>query len=564
MERLMLVIAAAAAVAIDPMARTVSSDGGLRLSKQPSISWRAAKCPENGSVRIQASVRHQTMGGFGASMTESSAINLNSLPTTTQEELLGVLFGPTGAWLSAMKATMLSNDFAAQAPWSTYDDTAGDVALANFSIARDLRPHGSLTLIKRAIAAGFEGTIQAYMDWPPDWMLAGTPPNATVNPVYYEVLARYYAKYVQAYASHGVKIDFLECFNEPFDSYTQIGPAEFATFLGEHIGPLFDQLGLRPGTKLTYGGQCSRSSAYQFVNAVMADPAAARYMDVIAYHGYDCQLSDADNPQAGCDDARQKYHLIGELAQRYGSASRQIWMTEICYAYYPLGREPACKHASTLAQCGEYPRDNSLAPPLPRRDFADGTTWGHRIAMDLQAGASGWIYWNLLLDSEGGPYLPSDAHSDPTQNFQHPLVIVDRKQGSYHLTGLYFFLAHFAKFVRPGAVRIGATVSDDLKGEGEVGGVDVVAFVTGTGAPASAGELEAQVEAAEAVPGDASTHDVTVQLINTDRAAAKTVDVCTTDSAGRSFVASVELPAASITTAQWVQGVAESQRVLQV
>ena len=47
------------------------------------------------------------------------------------------------------------NDFAAQADWSTYDDTPGDVALANFSIERDLRANGSLTLIKRALSAGF-------------------------------------------------------------------------------------------------------------------------------------------------------------------------------------------------------------------------------------------------------------------------------------------------------------------------------------------------------------------------------------------------------------------------
>ena len=95
------------------------------------------------------------------------------------------------------------------------------------------------------------------------------------------------------------------------------------------------------------------------------------------------------------------------------------------------------------------------APDLPRRDFADGATWGHRIVRELQAGASGWIYWNLLLDQRGGPFALSPSHADADKNFQHPVVVVDTVAGTYDPTGLFFFLAHFSRFVRPGAVRIG-------------------------------------------------------------------------------------------------------------
>ena len=40
-------------------------------------------------------------------------------------------------------------------------------------------------------------------------------------------------------------------------------------------------------TKLTYGGQCSRQAAGVHVPAVMSHPTAAKYMDHIAYHGYE-------------------------------------------------------------------------------------------------------------------------------------------------------------------------------------------------------------------------------------------------------------------------------------
>ena len=55
------------------------------------------------------------------------------------EELLALLFGADGAKLSALKLTMCRNDFSTQFDkWSTYDDTAGDVSMDDFSIARDM------------------------------------------------------------------------------------------------------------------------------------------------------------------------------------------------------------------------------------------------------------------------------------------------------------------------------------------------------------------------------------------------------------------------------------------
>ena len=512
-----LVLLALVHAAPSPVARVVSSESGLRLSSQPSVYWRAAaKCPAGG-VEVVHGEPLQEIGGFGASITESSAIVLNALPQVQQVALLELLYGRSGARLSAMKATMLANDEAAQAPWSTYDDTVGDVRLANFSIARDLRPNGSLTMIKRAQAAGFDGTIQAYMDFPPDWMLVPTRPglglpNATVAPKYYGVLAAYYAKFVEAYAAHGVHIDFLEAFNEPTDSYTQMGPEELATFLGRHLGPLFEARGLWPSTRLTYGGQCSRTAAAQFIPKIMADARAARYMDVLAYHGYDCQFED----DGSCDDGRQNYSAIARLAAAF--PSRPLWMTEVCYAYN--GDDPNCTSAATMRSCTDYPRSPALAPPLPRTDFADGATWGHRLVAEVASGASGWIYWNLLLNTRGGPFLYSPEHADADANLQHPVIIVDTERGTYQPTGLFYYLAHFSRYVRPKARRLTTHMRAPL-----AGGVSAVAFRG---------------------PNSTQPPRTLVQLVN--RAAAeRTVPLC---SGGH--VADVSLPPSSITTASFV------------
>lgn len=228
-------------------------------------------------------------------------------------------------------------------------------------------------------------------------------------------------------------------------------------------------------------------------------------------HGYDCQFN--------CSDARQNYDKVAALAAAYQGVP--LWMTEVCYAYN--GDDVNCATAATLPKCVDYPRNASLAPPLPRTDFADGATWGERLVRELQAGASGWIYWNLLLDTHGGPFNLSPRHNDGPRNYQHPLVIVDTVAGTFHPTGLFRFLAHFSRFLRPGAARLGTAE------RGLPAGVSAVAFR----APAAVEE-----EGEEAV----------LQLVNR-AASAATVAVC---SGGR--VAMLELPPISITTARWSGG----------
>ena len=90
-----------------------------------------------------------------------------------------------------------------------------------------------------------------------------------------------------------------------------------------------------------------------------------------------------------------------------------------------------------------------------------------------ESGASAWIYWNLILDERGGPYLLSEVHGDGPDNYQHPVIVINRKTKQVTYTALYYYLAHFSKFVRPGARRI--------RTEGAVKGVRCIAFKSPTG-----------------------------------------------------------------------------------
>ena len=60
----------------------------------------------------------------------------------------------------------------------------------------------------------------------------------------------------------------------------------------------------------------------------------------------------------------------------------------------------------------------------------------------------------MILDEKGGPWSVSYVHENPDPNSQHPVVIIDRQKKKVTYTGLYYYLAHFSKFVRPESVRV--------------------------------------------------------------------------------------------------------------
>jgi glucosylceramidase len=356
-------------------------------------------------VTIDDTVTHQTIAGFGASFLEAGLVNINSLPSAdAQESVLRAMFDPdAGAGFSVMKTVIGATDYqSASQDWYTYDDTPGDTSLSQFSIQRDLGPNGLVTYIRRARAAGGSFVLQAPMDYPPDWMLT---PAQDVDPQYDDVLAQYYLHYVRAYEDAGVHVDYVSLFNEP-GNYTQISYAEIGALLRDHVGPLFKTAGVT--TQLQPAESGWRTDMTNHYAPVVDDPAIRQFVSVVPYHGYDT---------GDFADVAAFHTKYPELP---------IWMTEFW-----------CCSAGSL-------------------DYDDGAGIGGDIVSDLQAGASAWIYWNAVLDENGGPFLVSVVHEDPPGNAQASLIQINSVDHSVTYSSRYYYLAHFSKFVRPKAVRIEA------------------------------------------------------------------------------------------------------------
>lgn len=410
----------------------VSSKGGDRIAAKPDVQFADAKGGGGATFQINDAVSFQKIDGFGASIMEAGIITLNTLPPEKQEEVLRALFDPRdGAGYTAMKTPLAGTDFQSAGPWFTYDDTPGDVELKNFSVERDFGPNGVGTYILRARKYG-NFALQAPMDYPPDWMLFDVNKNQDIQPKYYPVLAKYFMRYLEEYEKRGIVVDYLSLFNEPEQVYTKIKYPEIKVLLRDHVGPALQHSGLK--TKLMMSEAPERKVAYERYPVVLDDPAARKFVSVVAYHGYD--FKDFDK--------------IARLEKKYPDL--KFWMDELCYAY----------------EAG-YPKNKKL----PIYDFDDGDVWGNIIFNDLEAGTSAWLYWNAILDETGGPWAISPVHGNPDPNVQHPVVIINKTTHEITYTGTYYYLAHFSRFVRPGATRLQTT--------GKAAGVRVMAFQTAEG-----------------------------------------------------------------------------------
>ena len=394
----------------------VTSQAGDRISPKPSL--RFANAPAAGIVfRIDETSRDQEIVGFGASFLEAGMICLHSLDSAQQERVLQSLFDPVkGAGFSAMKTVIAATDFQSAGPYYTYDDHPGDLAMKLFSIERDRGPNGLVAYIQWARRYG-QFVLQAPMDYPPDWMLFDVNKNQDVDPRYFDALALYYLRYLQEYEKQGIVIDFVSLFNEP-GIYTQIGAARIRDLLKNHVGPLLEKE--RVKTRIQPGEFNTRERAWRNFPVILDDPQARRYAGALAYHGY--EFKDFDK--------------LKQLHRRYPALT--LWMTEVDHSYNT---------------------DTPRSAVLPRTDYEDGDFWGNQIMNDLESGTSAWIYWNMILDERGGPWLVSAVHRDTDGNQQHPVVIIDRQKKQVTYTGLYYYLAHFSKFVRPGAARVAAAQS---------------------------------------------------------------------------------------------------------
>ncbi|OSD07331.1 glycoside hydrolase family 30 protein [Trametes coccinea BRFM310] len=173
-------------------------------------------------ITIEETPLAQAMVGYGATLTDSSALILNNLKSQNSNNywsILNTLFDPTdgadAAGFSYLRVPLGASDFSSSV--YSFDDVAGDNTLANFNINK--APSYLFNVINDI--RGINPYLKIHiLPWsPPGWMKdSGTMLGGNFLSAYTSVYANYLLKCLQGFQSHGISVYAISIQNEPENS----------------------------------------------------------------------------------------------------------------------------------------------------------------------------------------------------------------------------------------------------------------------------------------------------------------------------------------------------------
>ncbi|KAJ7071787.1 glycoside hydrolase family 30 protein [Mycena belliarum] len=195
----------------------------------PSNSSRSAKFTDAKSssasdIDLDEKTTYQTMKGFGASLTDSSAKSLSQLKSknpTAYSTLLHALFDPSfdakSAGITYLRVPLGASDFSAKS--YTYDDTDNDTSLSKFDI--DAAPSYVFEVLNDIQSISNILRVHVVPWSPPGWMKTGGKINGgkfSDKKDIHKTYANYLLKALQGFESKGVHLGAISIQNEVLNS----------------------------------------------------------------------------------------------------------------------------------------------------------------------------------------------------------------------------------------------------------------------------------------------------------------------------------------------------------
>lgn len=391
-------------------------DKSKLLNREGDLTMKSQNPNAYPLLVVDTSVTYQTIDGFGAALTGSSAYLFNrSLSAGARQTVFRKLFDTVnGAGISYMRLTIGASDFCP--PYFTYDDMpAGqeDFQLQHFSLSRDTLD--VIPMLKEILALSPKITLLGSPWSPPAWMKnGGSLIGGSLRSDCHDVYAGYFVRYIQAMAAKGITIRAVTPQNEPLyaaASYPcmSMPAADQAAFIRNSLGPALESAGLATGI-IAYDHNWDHP---EYPIAVLNDAGATKYVIGSAFHGYGGDVSAMSSVHAAHPE-------------------KELYFTEIS--------------GGTWAT-----------------NFSDNLMWNMRNI--FIGSTANWsrcaLLWNLALDEKGGP------HENNTSTCRG-VVTVNSAGGQVTYNEEYYAIAHFSKFVRPGSVRVKTILEGSLSSLGAV------------------------------------------------------------------------------------------------
>ena len=370
------------------------------------------------TVTINGATHYQQITGFGASEAFGEAETLQNAPAALQQKALNLLYSPvSGAGLTILRNEISADSGTTIEPTAPASPSAKPAYLPLSAIADD---QGQLWLAQ-TIRKDY-GVTDVFADaWSaPAFMktndsvdnggtLCGVPGATCASGDWRQAYASYLARYEKDYAEAGIPLSYVGPENEAnigpgYDSMI-MSPAQTANFL-QYLGPTV--AASRTGTRVECCATEGWDYAQQYAAAIAADPAANAWTPLFTSHGY---TEAPDSPLAGW--------------------TKPVWETE-------------------------WSTFETWDPAWDDGTDASGFSWAQNIYHGLTAAnLNAFLYW-------WGSTTPAENGDN------EGLLLMDETAGTVTPSGRLWAFANYSRFVRPGAVRIGASSANSA--------LEVIAF----------------------------------------------------------------------------------------
>jgi O-glycosyl hydrolase len=404
------------------------------------------------SIRVDAAERFQKIDGFGA--THLSLVYDGGpgdvLDPALRAAAIDAVYNQVGINLGHLEAELLEspgsydqrandNDDPAAIEWSGFQ-TAGAETMRN-------------ALLNLAAPLGFTGYYPAQeinVRWASPWL-------AHLRESDYDRYLGEAAEQVEAgvrfWQTFGSAPSLLMLFNEPLSGNGELaeGSTQEVVDLVKAVAERLRSQGFG-AVRFVVPNEETVPKTLETAGALLADPAAKAAVGVIGYHAYPYGSAYASIPRilaasgSGVPDeaAVADRQSLAALAQ---AAGLPLWMTEVSH--------------------GEV-------DPLSFDALRGRAIHIHDELVYAQASA--YFGMNNMWDSESQRQHFGDSNLFDPAN-EGNIVLIDSDAGEVHITGIGYAIGHYARWLQPGAVRVGAESSDPL--------VQVTAFQSGGGPSAA-------------------------------------------------------------------------------
>ena len=405
-----------------------------RLFRKETISFGGAG-DVDATLTLDPETTFQTVDGFGAAITGSTAFNLYKMPENARRSLLEETFSPTrGLGYSFVRTSIGCSDFSLS-EFSLCDEPG----IENFALSSEDKEY-VIPALKEILAINPELKIMASPWTCPPWMkvdnLKDLKPyprwtSGQLNPQYYDDYATYFVRYLESMRDEGVPIYAITMQNEPLNRgnsaslfMTWQEQKEFVKVLGPKLRDAgLETLIIAFDHNFNYDSnkpECRDQFGYPL--HIYEDAEAAQFLAGAAYHAY-----------GGNKEEMKRVHDA--------RPDKDLWFTE-----------------QSIGDWGY--------------SFGGDLTWFMRevgIGV-MNYGCKGIVVWNFLLDDQKGPNRPGGCQSCyGAVN----LSTTDFKSAERY--SHFYEIGHFSKVAAPGAKRV------QLVQDGAAEGVYACAFANPDG-----------------------------------------------------------------------------------